>query len=332
MLKTGIIGLGVGEAHIAGYRGHPACEVVALCDFSPEKISYAKRKYPDLRITDNAAEIINDSSINVVSIASYDNYHHDQVIAALEQNKHVFVEKPLCLTEDEARNIYRKLEQHPQLKISSNLILRKYPRFINLKEKITYGKLGQLYYVEGDYNYGRLEKITKGWRGKIDYYSVTLGGGIHIIDLLFWLTGDKITEVAACGNNISSQGSQFKYPDMVSCILKFKSGMTGKMAVNFGCVQPHFHNLSIYGTTSTFINSINSTSYRISRDSQIPTLPDKSVYPGAQKDALIHNFIDSILGNSPPEITTEEIFYDLAVCFAVEKSLQTNSFVKVEMI
>jgi predicted dehydrogenase len=332
LLKAGIIGLGVGEAHIAGYRRHPDCKVVALCDFSAEKMAYAKSKYPDLLVTDNAATIIDNPAIDIVSIASYDNYHHDQVMAALSCNKHVFVEKPLCLTEDEARSIRRLLDRKPQLKMSSNLILRKYPRFLSLKEKIAAGDLGRLYHVEGDYNYGRLEKITEGWRGKIDYYSVTLGGGIHIVDLLSWLTGDKITEVAACGNNISSLGSQFKYPDMVSCILKFKSGMTGKMAVNFGCVHPHFHNLSVYGTKSTFINSINTASYMISRDPLIPPVKDQSEYPGAPKDALIYNFIDSILGNCLPEISPKELFYDLAVCFAVEKSLRTNSFVEVAII
>ncbi len=35
-LRAGIIGLGVSEGHIAGYQSHPACEVVALCDFSDE--------------------------------------------------------------------------------------------------------------------------------------------------------------------------------------------------------------------------------------------------------------------------------------------------------
>lgn len=330
MLKAGIIGLGVGEAHIAGYRRHKECEVAALCDFAPDKLALAKNKYPDLYVTDKAEEIINDPSIDVLSIASFDNYHHGQIMSALARDKHLFVEKPLCLTPDEARDISRMLKQKPHLKISSNLILRKSPRFIALKGNIECGELGSIYHVEGDYNYGRLEKITDGWRGKIDYYSVTLGGGIHIIDLLLWLTGDKITEVAACGNNISSRGSQFKYPDMVSCILKFASGMTGKMSVNFGSVHPHFHNLFIYGTKATFINGLSSGLYWKSRDPQVPPLTDNTAYPGAHKGDLLYNFIDSVINDSPPEITPEEIFSDLAVCFAVEKSIQTNSFVTVE--
>ena len=47
---------------------------------------------------------------------------------------------------------------------------------------------GKIYLIEANYNYGRLEKIVKGWRGKIYNYSVTHGGGIHLIDLIIQLT------------------------------------------------------------------------------------------------------------------------------------------------
>ena len=51
------------------------------------------------------------------------------------------------------------------------------------------GDLGRVYYMEADYNYGRIHKIVDGWRGAIDYYSVFLGGAVHMVDLLLWLTG-----------------------------------------------------------------------------------------------------------------------------------------------
>ena len=47
-LRVGIIGLGVGENHIEGYRAHPGCKVIALCDFSEEKQAMAQQKYPEL--------------------------------------------------------------------------------------------------------------------------------------------------------------------------------------------------------------------------------------------------------------------------------------------
>ena len=60
-------------------------------------------------------------------------------------------------------------------------------RFLSLKRRIKKNNLGKIYYVEADYNYGRLNKIVKGWRSKIKNYSVTLGGGIHLIDLITFL-------------------------------------------------------------------------------------------------------------------------------------------------
>jgi predicted dehydrogenase len=90
-LKAGVIGLGVGEAHIQGYQNHPDCEVVAICDFSDEKLSYAKEQYPDIRLTDKADDLLQDPNIDIISIASYDNYHHEQIIQAISNDKHVFV-------------------------------------------------------------------------------------------------------------------------------------------------------------------------------------------------------------------------------------------------
>ena len=92
-LRAGIIGLGVGEKHIEGYHSHPDCEVVALCDFADEKLAMARSKYPHMRLTNKVTELLQDSEIDVVSIASFDYYHYEQIIHALENDKHIFVEK-----------------------------------------------------------------------------------------------------------------------------------------------------------------------------------------------------------------------------------------------
>ena len=46
---------------------------------------------------------------------------------------------------------------------------------------------GNILYGRGNYNYGRLKKINNGWKEKIPFYSVTYGGGIHMIDLITWM-------------------------------------------------------------------------------------------------------------------------------------------------
>lgn len=330
-LRAGIIGLGVGEAHIEGYNTHPDCEVVALCDFSDERLEAAKKKYANLKIVNNASDIIEDSDIDVVSIASYDNYHYEQIVGSLENNKHVFVEKPLCLYKNEALHIRDLLENKKQLKLSSNLILRKCPRFELLRHKIRSGEMGRLFHVEGNYNYGRLHKITEGWRGKVDFYSVVYGGAVHIIDLLLWLTEERVVEVSAYGNNISSAGTQFQYDDIVTGILKFDNGMTGTVSVNFGCVMPHFHGLTIYGTNATFINGNEYGLLYNSRDPSDQAERITEAYPGVQKGDLIYSFVESIVRNAESEISKEEVFKCMSICFAMEKAVKSGP-VTVEYI
>ena len=246
LLQAGIIGLGVGEQHISAYEAHPSFEVRSIYDTNKSKLSDVSRRYPSINITGNSEEILRDPSIQVVSIASYDNFHAEQILMALNAGKHVFVEKPLCLFLDEAAKIAVALRRRPDLKLSSNLILRCSPRFQDLKTRIISGELGEVYAVEGDYNYGRIEKLTDGWRGELDFYSVILGGGVHMVDLIRWLTGAEVEEVFATGNRLATAGSRFRHPDYVCTLLRLDNGMRAKVSANpFAAAQGFARELTV---------------------------------------------------------------------------------------
>jgi predicted dehydrogenase len=328
-LRAGIIGLGVGERHIAGYRFHPDCAVVAVADMDPAKRDVARRRYPDLRIHDSAAALLDDPEIDVVSIASYDEDHAAQVLRALAAGKHVFAEKPLCQTEDELAAIRAALARHPELRLSSNLILRLTPRFRALKARIASGELGRLFHIESDYNYGRIHKIVDGWRGRQDFYSVMLGGGVHVVDLVSWLAGERIVEVAAFGNRIATAGTAFRFDDMVVAILRFESGLVGKVAANFACVFPHFHRLLVYGTAATFENGLEAGRIWRSRDRDAAPVALDEAYPGTEKGDLIPPFIDSILGRRAPEVGEDDVFAAMAVCLAIDEAARKGEVVRV---
>ncbi|MCK4304163.1 MAG: Gfo/Idh/MocA family oxidoreductase [Candidatus Eisenbacteria sp.] len=329
-LKIGIIGLGVGEQHIAGYRAHAHARVVVLCDIDAEKRDMARSRYPECKVVSQAAEVLRDPEIDVVSIASYDDCHAAEVLEALQEGKHVFVEKPLCLYPDEAKAIRSELKRRPNLSLSSNLILRKSPRFLYLREKIQAGDLGELFYLEGAYNYGRLRKLTHGWRGKIDLYSVVYGGGVHIIDLLLWLTGERIVEVSAFGNGIATRDTAFRHNDMVVAILRCESGVIGKISCNFGCVGPHFHELAVYGTEATFVNRLEGGFLTSSRDpDQVPEMIP-GTHRSVPKGALITSFLDGILGLGTAEVTADDVFEAMSACFAIEQAVREPGKVAVE--
>jgi predicted dehydrogenase len=331
-LGVGIIGMGVGERHIGGFRRHPAAKVVALCDIDPEVRARIARTYPDVEVVANAAALIDDERINVVSIASYDDSHYDEVTRALRLDKHVFVEKPLCLHLEEFRHIREMLAQRPHLRLSSNLVLRHSPRFIDLRDRIAKGEFGKLFNIEGDYAYGRLHKLTQGWRGRIADYSVTLAGAIHLIDLILWLTGERVAEVSAMGNGIASAGSAFHGDDMVCALLRFESGLIGKISANFGCVFPHFHRLLVYGTEATFENGRDAALMWRSRDPAVAPEPITSAYPGVDKGDLIPSFVDAILGHGAAAVTEDDVLGAMAVGLAIDRSVIERRAVKIAEI
>lgn len=345
MLTAGVIGLGVGESHLQVLDSHPLCRVLKVYDFSEEVSRIAKLKYPHIEFVLDEDEIFNDNNIDMVSIASYDNFHFQQILKGIDNKKHLFVEKPIVQKKEEAEIILSKLKKDNDIIFSSNLILRQYGQFQELMRLIDDGEMGEISYIYASYNYGRIKKITEGWRGQIDYYSVVLGGGIHLIDLILWLTGKKVDSVYAIGNNIQSKNSKFIYNDLVVAQIVFIDGTIATINSNFGGVTSHYHYLEMYGTKKTFINDFNGYTIFSHRDTKnticnnliqhetagISKLPQrKSVPKSVNKGFYLNHFIDSILHKKQPPVTIKEIFDVMAVCFAIEESQNSGKKVKVD--
>ena len=330
MLRAAIIGLGVGESHIASYEEDGRCRVTTLCDIDAEKLGAVGRRHPGRRLTSDPRAVLDDPDIDVVSIASYDDVHHAQILAALAAGKHVFVEKPLCLHDEEFADICAALRRAPKLRLSSNLILRKAPRFARLRDRIKANGFGRLYHVEADYTYGRLAKIVEGWRGRLPFYSVTHGGGVHMIDLLLWLTGERPARVTAFGGRLATRDTAFRHNDMVAALLEFPSGMIGKVSANFACVLPHGHAVALYGTEATFLqNALGAAVFR-SRDPSARPEPVVEKATSAGKGDLIPSFVRSILDGTPAEVACGDVLDGMAVSLAVERSVRERQAVTID--
>ena len=325
-LNAAVIGLGIGERHIIGYESDPRCKVVKICDINNSKLIEVGHRYPHCALTENAEEIFQDPEIDVLSIASYDSDHAAYVLAAIYAGKHVFVEKPLCLFDEEFTKIKIALKENPNIHLSSNFVLRKSPQFRHLKSRIRSGNLGELYYLEGDYNYGRLQKLTEGWRGQIPYYSVVHGGAIHMIDLLLWLNENIIVDVIAVGNKISTVGTQFKQLDLVSALLRFENGSTAKVSANFGSVCPHHHLLSVYGTRGSFLHNYQGGVYYSSRDAKQELENINLKFETQAKGDVQRSFVSQILDGVRPDVSERDVLNAMAVSLAIERSLRSNSW------
>ena len=329
-LKIGVIGLGVGEQHVIGYQRIPNVEVTDICDIDPSVLKIVGDRNDVPNRHQNYKQITENPNIDVVSIASYDNCHAIQAISAFENGKHVMIEKPLALNRHEAEAILRAQQDSGRF-LSSNLVLRKSPRFQELKNWIAKGYFGEIVTIEGDYLHQILWKLTQGWRGEMEFYCVTYGGGIHMIDLMRWLLDEEIVEVCGMSNKKLTRGSKFNFDDTVTNLLKFKSGTVGRTTSNLGAQRPQIHGLSVYGTEKSFINDTPHAKL-FHGDSSEDIEMVKTNYPGIDKFGLLPDFISSIRNGDEPEVSAKDVFRVMDICFACYESLKAKKTVNVDYL
>ncbi len=329
-LRAGVIGLGVGEQHLRTYRRIPDCDVVAICDTNSEKLREVGDRYGIERRFTDWRGLAEAPDIDIVSICSYDDAHAEQAIACLNGGKHVMIEKPIALFRADAAKLCRAW-QDSKRSISSNLILRASPRFLKLKRMIEAGEFGELVYLEADYLHHILHKITEGWRGRMAFYCVTYGGGIHLIDLMRWLIGREVEEVCGMGNKILTRGSRYPYDDLLVNLMRFEGGALAKTTTNFGPARPKFHALNVYGTRKTFINDTPHAKI-FSGDDPEDEAHESAPYPGMEKGDLIPDFVASVREGREPGVSATDVFRVMDVCFAAWESIEQRRTVKVSYL
>lgn len=335
-LGIAVIGLGIGEQHARMYATLPSCKVKLLVDLDRSRAVDLARAFPGCDAGDDLDNVLDRDDIDLVSIASFDDAHFDQVMRSLSAGKHVFVEKPLCRTAKELAQIRTALNTQSSLHLASNLVLRGADLYRWLRNEIAAGAFGDIYAFDGDYLYGRLHKITEGWRGDTDNYSVMLGGGIHMIDLMLWLTGERPLSVHALGNRICTRDTGFQYDDFTAATLTFASGMVGRITANFGCVHRHQHVVRIFGTRKTFILDDAGPRLMTGRDPVEPGLAVAPVEPiclatkPAHKGALIPAFIEGIVLNKPSRTAELDATLDaIAIAAACDEAVSNSSPIQI---
>ena len=232
---------------------------------------------------------------------------------------------------DEAAEAILRAQQDSGRFLSSNLVLRKSPRFQELKNWIAKGYFGEIVTIEGDYLHQILWKLTQGWRGEMEFYCVTYGGGIHMIDLMRWLLDEEIIEVCGMSNKKLTRGSKFSFDDTVTNLLKFKSGTVGRTTSNLGAQRPQIHGLSVYGTEKSFINDTPHAKLFHGDNSEDIEIVE-TTYPGIDKFGLLPDFISSIRKGDEPEVSAKDVFRVMDICFACYESLKAKKTVNVDYL
>ncbi|NQU57996.1 MAG: Gfo/Idh/MocA family oxidoreductase [Rhodospirillales bacterium] len=322
-LKAGVIGLGIGEQHVRACLNIPNVDVAMVCDGDSDKAQEVGERYGVERRVVDWRSVTDDPEIDIVTIASYDNNHAEQAIAALANGKHVFIEKPICLSPQEAGDIRAALAANPDLKLSSNLPLRTCPRFARLRDAIQSGDMGQTYHIEADYLWGRAHKLIGGWRREMPFYSIVLGASIHMIDLVLWLKGEVPVEVSGYGSRLALGQDELGFDDFAINLFRFKDGSVAKVAAHGGCAHPHFHVVHAYGTARSFHHDLAGAYWVDSSDPAAEPRVETAAYPDkAERGRVLGSFLTSILDpGMAPLVSSEDTFLTMNLAFAADRAI-----------
>src|SRR5712691_4208330 len=148
MLKLGVIGYGYwGPNIVRNFSSHPDCRVIAICDKNPKMVARALSRHPVVFATSDPDEVTGSPEIEAVAIVTPVSTHYDLATKALENGKHVFVEKPFTATSAQAEKLIELADR-------KNLVIMVDHTFLftgavrKIKELVDGGVLGPLYYYD----------------------------------------------------------------------------------------------------------------------------------------------------------------------------------------
>jgi predicted dehydrogenase len=148
MIRVGVIGYGYwGPNVVRNMVGLEGCKVVAVCDMRPESLKRVAQSYPNLETTTDSNRIIKGTDVDAVAIVTPVWTHYELAKAALENGKHVFVEKPFTSNSAQAQELI-ELAEKKNLRIMVDHTFLFTGAVRKIRELVDDGTMGDLYYYD----------------------------------------------------------------------------------------------------------------------------------------------------------------------------------------
>jgi len=229
-MHCGIIGLGkMGISHCSILGAHPDVKEISICDSSKFLLS-AFQQHSNCKCYTDYNKMINENDLDFVVVATPTKFHFDMVKFALENNCHVFCEKPFILSVKDGKKL-NEIAVEKKLNNQIGFHNRFIGTFQASKKFIDASLIGEIYHINGEaYGPVVIQEKTKTWRS-----DPSEGGGClydyssHVINLMQYMVGRTERVSGTILKNIYSQ----QVEDAVYSSLFFKNGITGQLSVNW---------------------------------------------------------------------------------------------------
>ena len=191
-LKVGVVGLGyAGTTHMKAFSKHPNTKLVAIAGKELDRLPLLAAEFGATKTATDWEDLVADPELDIISIATPNSLHHPIAVAALAAGKHVFCEKPLAITSQQASEMVQAAKDNKRiLEVAFNY--RRREDIGMVKQLVDSGELGRVYHSRVSW------KRRSGIPGLTSWFtSAKLAGGgaaidlgPHLIDSLLHMLGE----------------------------------------------------------------------------------------------------------------------------------------------
>jgi len=329
ILKGGVIGFGnIGQGLTQYINRHKQDEarIVAACNRGQPNLDIARDEY-GLAVTHDVRELVS-MDLDFVLVVSTSYAHAEQVALAAEAGLHVFCEKPIALTVEDADRMIEAVESAGVVNVV-NYSMRYIDAYLKIKDLIEAGEMGQLLSIchfktraYGLYGAGAWHRAvvepeeSGGW---------TVHHACHDIDFLYWVNGPIARVYATTQTTAPDKDSE----EVVLGSMVFENGSSGLIGDSVCCIRDHY--TQIIGTKASLVltGEHEETVLRYHREGRrqpeiIPARDTKRHGGGTD------HFLECIREGKQSPNSLRSARHSLVVALAMQESAHTGQVVEVE--
>ncbi len=340
-IRAGIIGAGkiAERTHLPQYAELKNAEAVAICDINRKKAVRLAKMFKVPAVYTDYKKMIKAAGIDVVSVCTPNFLHESMTVFAAKNKKHVLVEKPMALSIREMKAMIAACKKN-RVTLMVEQSHRFDPGHEVLKDVVESGILGRIVTVRGKLGHSGPEF----WSNDSPWFfvkrksggGVSVDVGIHILDLIRFITGKDVDKVAARMANLVKKKA--KLEDNVEATLKFRDGTIGVFETSWS-TSPYEVIVQVYGECGkAMVQQSNADPQRV----RVWTVDPKNPYSTVKEHfykvpkqsrnkSPIAYFVKCVTTGQKPLIDGVEGMKSMAVILAALKSAKSGKFEKVKV-
>lgn len=324
-IRLAMIGCGGNSSgHARGLKQNPDVQIIATCDVNKEIANgYIDRNLPEVEprpvAFDDVQTMLDEIKPDAVLISTPHTLHFEQGMMALEAGCHVFMEKPMVTSAEDAYTITEKVKETGKVFVvgyntpcSAN--------FYYLRETIRNKTLGNLELVTGYITQNWMRATVGKWRQEpaLSGGGQAYDSGAHLLNSLCWSVEANIDEVHAF---IDNHGTKVDINSSIN--IRFENGVMAGIVISGNCPSPGgTHMAFIFDNGRIEIDGWGGGWIRVFEGNK--SIEEPPITPEMAAGRSDYNFIDAILGRAEARTSAENGIIQCELMDAIYESARTG--------